>query len=105
MPKYILKLGTKYMEYSTISDAPLTDALTFKELKSYIRRRYGTEGLERLQERLSDADRCGSSSGESLEDAIACNRAGPGESCLTLDQFFDCYAPGEIVHHLSKSQG
>lgn len=97
MPKYILKIDTKpepkYLEWSTIVDAPTTYGVTLDEFKYYYLKRYGTEGFKDLQERLDRADKTGSSCayGTTLEDTISGNRAGPNETELSLEQIIETY--------------
>lgn len=95
MPRYILRLetpaGPRYMEWSTIVDAPLTYGVTLEEFRKQYQERYGTEGLSDLPNRLERADLCGCSNGETAARAIAHNRAGEGETCLTLEQIVEHY--------------
>jgi hypothetical protein len=87
MPNYIVKLGTKYLEWSTIVDAPITHGMTREELHDYIKSEYGEAGLRSLPERLERVEATGTSSRiGTLEGHIACNRAGPKETELTFDE-------------------
>ncbi len=90
MSQLILHKDGAYQIYSTISDGPYyVTALTLKQLRTHIRKTYGESGIRDLPQRLERAHRTGCSSVEnmSLSDVIACNRAGPEESELSLDEF------------------
>lgn len=90
MPRFLLKLGERYCEWSTICDAAITVPMTMDELHDYIKEEYGREGLDRLPERLKDLEESGgASSGETAEEAITCNRMGKGESELSFKQILD----------------
>lgn len=94
MASLILKLpNDKYLEWSTGSDAPETLAMSREEFERYYGEEYGREGLERLPARLERADKTGCSSldGMTLEDCISGNRAGPGESEITLNEIIKMY--------------
>lgn len=86
MPRFLLKLSSKIVEWSTIVDAPITQPMTREELQEYIREQYGEEGLRRLPSRLVDMDLYGASSGETPREAVTCNRAGEGETEMSYVQ-------------------
>lgn len=85
--------GPRYLEYSSVVDAPVTWGCTRKEFEAYYRKEYGESGMQDLASRLERADGKGSSShlDKSIEDAICCNRAGRDESRLTLEQLIEFY--------------
>lgn len=97
MPKYIIKLEDNgqayYLEWSTIVDAATTYGMPLEEFREYYQHRYGTEGMRELEERLSRVDLKGTSAmlDKSVDETIACNRAGPDESCLSKEQIIDKY--------------
>lgn len=94
MPSYIIKLGDKYFEWSTIVDAPVTYAMSQDELRRYVKTRYGEVGLEDLPARLERVESTGTSSRfETLAELIAANRAGENESHLSEAEIltrYDC---------------
>jgi hypothetical protein len=100
MGTFIVKLphATRpYIEYSTIVDAPATRGLTRDELVAHYREEYGERGVAALDARIARADEYGTSSlmgapGErSARDEVALNRAGKGETCLTLEQLTEFF--------------
>jgi len=93
MPCHIIKLRDKYLEWSTIVDAPLTPGLTLEQLKEHIRDKYGSESLDRLPSRLERVEKYGTSmlEGISVGDLIAGNRAGENETRLTEDEIYERY--------------
>lgn len=96
MGKAIIKIKDKYFEWSTIVDAPVTYGMSKSQLESYIKEQYGLNGTSNLEERLQRVEDKGHSFlgnyGElTLEDIIACNRAGEKETELTAEQIYDKY--------------
>ena len=89
MPRFIIHKDGMYNEYTTIADGACWDGgLTLEELKRVLRPEIGTE----FGERLERAHKTGCSGiGWSLDDCIACNRAGPNESRLSQDEFVARY--------------
>ena len=80
MGQFIVKVtapdGPRYLEWSTIVDAPVTYGMTLAEFRRHYRREYGASGMRELPERLAFVEN---------------NRAGAGETCLTLAQIVDHY--------------
>lgn len=96
MADLIAKLATDcYVIWSTTVDAPISSTMTLEELKEHISEEHGREGVRRLPDRLARADATGTSSihGCTLGALVACNRAGPREKKLTLQQIIKRYAP------------
>jgi hypothetical protein len=91
MGRCIVKLGSKYVEWSSVSDAPVTYGMTLEELKDHVRFRYGQEGVDELPERLARVEEYGTSSfpPDKVEDLVLFNRAGHQGSCLTLKELVD----------------
>lgn len=83
MAKFIVKVPFDgvdyYMNWSTVTDSPSSYGLQLNEF---------IEEHSPCPERMARVDIYGSSSlrGESMEDIVAGNRAGPGESELSLGQ-------------------
>jgi hypothetical protein len=69
-----------------VVDAPVTEAMRRDEFERAYRDQYGRSGLEQLPSRLARAEKFGTSSldGESLDDLILGNRAGPNEEEVSL---------------------
>jgi hypothetical protein len=94
MADLILHKAGAYNLYTTVADGPCFEsALTLDQLREYIREQYGQSGIDRLHGRLERAHKNGCSSmlGETLEECIACNRAGPNEAHISLDEFVARY--------------
>lgn len=80
----------KFLEYSTISDAPVSKALMLDNFKVYYLNKYGTNSKLEFNERIERAVESGSSAwGESFESTILTNRAGDNEACLSPEQFIE----------------
>jgi|SRR5271155_2194696 len=82
-----------YLEWSSIVDAPVTYGMNRETLRRYVKEENGNEGLRTFNERLDRADRKGTSSfmEKNVKETISCNRAGKGETRLTMDQIVDFY--------------
>jgi hypothetical protein len=93
MSRYIVKIKDYYLDWSTIVDAPITFGLVLEEFNKYYKEEYGRVGMLNLPERLNVADKKGTSAldYDDLEDLVTFNRAGPEESCLTLDEIYSAY--------------
>jgi hypothetical protein len=94
MAALILHKDGAYNIYGTIADGPhFESALTLEQLTEVIGQEFGEAGLRELPQRLERAHRTGCSSmrGETLEDCIACNRAGPNEANMPEDEFVRRY--------------
>ena len=93
MPCYIIKLRDKYLEWSTIVDAPLTPGLTLEQLREHILSKYGLLRLKHLPSRLERVEKYGTSclEGISVSDLIKGNRAGENEARLTEEEIYERY--------------
>jgi|GEM_PF-3078696 len=79
----------KYNFYCTISDGfRFVSSITLEQLTSLIKEEQGSNGLERLDERLKRAQLYGTSAlpSEELEPFLCCNRAGENERFLTTKE-------------------
>ena len=85
MGRCIAKIGGKYLEWSTVVDAPVTHTMTLAELKAYYLDEYGRRAADDLPNRLERVEATSTSSlvTPELEDLIAGNRAGEHETELT----------------------
>lgn len=94
MPQLILHKDGAYNLYTTVADgACYESALTLEQLEEVLRFEGGQRAIDELPARLERAHRtgCSSTRGETLEDCIAFNRAGPNETRLTVDEFVRQY--------------
>ena len=104
MGRYIVKLdtseGPRYLDYSTVVDAPVSYGLTREEFVEHYheeRRRRLEQELEAemadLPRRLDQADEVGSTSMfyKSAQEALLCNRAGKNWTCMTIEQIVEHY--------------
>lgn len=94
MPQLILHKDGAYNLYTTVADgACYESALTLEQLEEVIRLDHGEYGVLGLPVRLERAHRTGCSAldGQTLEDCIECNRAGPNETHLTVAEFVERY--------------
>lgn len=113
MPRHIVKFetaaGPRFLEWSTIVDAPVTWGMTREQFEAYYRDRYGSDGMRELPERFARIAECGPGHGSSeydpgdLDGLIACNRAGAREEEMTLDQIIQYYCP-PTLDHLPKNK-
>lgn len=90
MPQLILHNAGAYQLYTTVADGPCYEtALTLEELKEILRFEGGQSAIDALPARLERAHKTGCSSidGQTLEECIACNRAGPNETNVPVDEF------------------
>ncbi len=96
MGRYLIRVECpeeRFLEWSTIVDAPVTGAMTESDLREYIRLWQGLDGLRDLDQRLKRCREKGTSAldGSTLAGVIACNRAGPNETNLTLEEIIERY--------------
>lgn len=90
MPQLILHKDGAYQLYTTVADGPCYEqALTLEELTEVLRMDGGEAAVAALPQRLARAHRTGCSSvhGTTLSECIANNRAGPGESRVSEEEF------------------
>lgn len=98
MPKPIIKLEhngeSRYAEWSTILDAPSTWLMTRDQFEAYYLHWYGTDGAADLPGRMLRVERTGTSSmiGDTLEDLLSVNRAGPDEAMATVEEIWERYS-------------
>lgn len=99
MGQFIVKLKEHYLMWSTIVDAPISRGMTLKQLKQWIRREYGQQGIDELSARLARVDEKGTSAMQdsSAVDTVWLNRAGPDESCLTIEGIYRHFCLGEEI--------
>jgi hypothetical protein len=81
-----------FLVWSTVVDAPVTCAMTREELVEWWRGEHGRQGVADLGPRIERAAAHGTSAWparRSAEDAVAGNRAGPRDRCVSLAAVFD----------------
>ncbi len=84
MGRWLVKVGEdRFLEWSSIVDAPVTPIMTKDELLDWLRDRYGSYGVEQAEERMARA--------MPLSE-IGWNRAGPREESLTPEQIIERYS-------------
>ena len=91
MGRYIVKIKDMYLEWSSIVDAPVTYGMTLEVFNAYYLEEYGRRDFEtELPERLERVERTGCSArdGHTVDSFVSYNRAGPNETCLTLDEIY-----------------
>lgn len=90
MPRYLCKVqdGDKayYMEWSTITDSPVTTGMPLEELKE----QYCDDDFEDRMKRV-EAKGTSSRLDDSFDKLISGNRAGKNESCLSKEQIIEWY--------------
>jgi hypothetical protein len=97
MARFIVKLNDGhrdfYLEWSSVVDAPVTYGMSLAEFRAYYREEYGNSSMDELERRLDRVNLRGTScfTADSAKDLISFNRAGKGETCLTLEQVIDAY--------------
>lgn len=100
MGRCTIKLAKdKYLEWSTIVDAPITFVQSREEHAAYLLSEYGNHYKEEIEPRLQRADERGHSwqgaPYKNARDAICANRAGPKERNLSLEQIIKIYASAD----------
>lgn len=98
MPRYICKISHEnkdyYLEFSTVVDAPVTYGMSLEDFTEYYREEYGRSAMElEFPDRMKRVEAHGSSCrmGDSAEAIMRLNRAGKGETCMTMAQLIDTY--------------
>lgn len=100
MGRCVVKLAPdKYVEWSSIVDAPVTCVLTRAQMVTHLNFRYGFDKRVDIVDRMQRADTFGTSLsdesrsnyGTSTEEFIRGNRAGPNETEIRLDEIITKY--------------
>lgn len=94
MPSFIVKLAPeKYVEWSTVVDAPVTYILTREHMLDHLDYTYGTSSIEENRRRLDRADANGTSCHHKLEveELLSYNRAGENEKNISLEEILERY--------------
>jgi len=96
MPRFIVRLAEdKYVEWSTIVDAPVTFIVSREQMLQYLDSWHGHSSYAENRARLDRADKNGTSamSPLSMEELIRENRAGEKEKCISLEEIIERYHP------------
>lgn len=96
MPRYLIRLECpeeRFLEWSTIVDAPITYGMDEQELRKWLAFEYGEEGRRTADSRIARCRKKGTSSYilPDLDSAVFPNRAGPDESEATLQEIIQTY--------------
>jgi len=88
MALYICKHKERYNLYTTIADGFwFKKSISLEQLKKFYREKYGSDGMNGLEERLARASETGTSAyDETLESTLGINRAGKNEKHLSLNE-------------------
>jgi hypothetical protein len=90
MGKAIVKIKDRYFEWSTIVDAPVSYGMTEEQIKEvHSNEKNFKERLERAKEKGHSY--LGYYGTLTLDEILACNRAGDGETELTAEEIYDKY--------------
>ena len=81
----------RFLEWSSIIDAPICFGMDAVAFRDWCVAKYGTEGAWNLQRRMDDAVTYGSSAKQSLKEIVWHNRAGPGEGQMTVEDVIRFY--------------
>lgn len=81
--KHKMGLEARYLVWNTVVDAPITVGMTKAELADWWREEYGRSGEQTFNFALDRA--------KTLDDVVACNRAGKDETHLTIEQMVEFY--------------
>lgn len=95
---YIIKIEHKgkeyFLEWSEITDAPITYGMEYEEFADYYKNEYGKQSFEtNFNDRMERVREKGTSSRmhKSMEDVIENNRAGKNEKYLSLEGIIKKY--------------
>lgn len=98
MPRYIVKMEregvSRYMEWSSIVDAPITYLMSLEEFKEYYQEEYGRRGMEDLDDRMERVEKTGISAHAGIREVESLwryNRAGEEEAELTEEEVWVKY--------------
>lgn len=101
MGRFIIKLHEYYLEWSTVTDSPVTFGMTLNDFVEYYRAEYGRHGYRDLKMRLERVEKYGSSAHQTqywLPSLFVGNRAGPNETELTEEEIYHAYCLREPIY-------
>lgn len=94
MERFIVKLDkNKYVEWSSVVDAPVTFILNKEEMLSYLDEMHGKISFSKNRKDIDMADRKGTSSliYNDVKLLLSCNGAGEKEESISLDEILKKY--------------
>jgi hypothetical protein len=93
MPRYAIRIDDYYLEWSTIVDAPISYGMSEEEYRKFFIEEYGRASGHQLEPRMQRIAQYGTSSrhGDTPEQLVVANRAGPDECELTLQEIKRAY--------------
>lgn len=91
MPRYIVKVGDRYGEWSTIVDAPVSKLMPLDEFTAYYAEQYGKNSLPHLSVRLSRVEAKGTSevNASCADDTMDLNRYGDGGERISVKRVIE----------------
>lgn len=111
MGTFIIKLDGLYLEWSSVSDSPVTFGMTREQFERRYLKKHGTDGMRDLPDRMARVEAKGTSPREDddVDDTIWLNRAGPGQTPLSKPEIVEWYCrrkkeptAAEIKAHRAK---
>jgi hypothetical protein len=95
MGRCIVHHEGRYLEWSTVVDAPVSETMREAEMREWLLRRHGESVRDILDERFERAKTYGTSyhTPTDLRELLECNRAGENEACLSYEEFMAEYFP------------
>lgn len=93
MPSVIVKLDGKYLEWSSVVDAPTTYGMTRDAFEVWYRDKYGRVSMVDFERRMARVEAKGTScmDASSVDELVAGNRAGVEETELSMEQIVEHY--------------
>ena len=108
MGRFILKIKDEifnkdyYLEWSTVTDSPVSFGMELEEFKKYYISEYGEASRHGLEERLERTNRNGSSGYspyDILEEFFESNRAGDKGESIGKEEILELYCRTGIAKH------
>ena len=101
MSRFIVKIRDRYLEWSTVVDAPVTAGMSLDDFQRYYVAEYGPDSESYFGDFIKLANETGASDDYDWRNS---NRAGPKETALTEDELYRVYCLGleldeEVVKH------
>lgn len=94
MGRCVIQLDGKFMEWTSVSDGPVSPLLTEVQFRRYWREEYGRSRWHELAEVLMAVKARGTSArGYTVDEIIKSNRAGKNDTKLTKKQIINGYTP------------
>lgn len=109
MPRCTVKLDdNKYIEWSTVVDAPVTYIQTREEHIEHLKAEYGRSYESEIPGRMERADKNGTSWQTSIpksaKEYLSYNRAGPKESQISFKEIIERYENEEAYNKFKSKK-